>query len=83
MYYCLCFLSLICSVLHCVSIAICAEPRANDDEADFINDNLVAGKLDVLKNLIDDSTDPGLSIIITNKVMLLCRATKIGGARLC
>ncbi len=63
MYCCLCFLRLICSVLHRLSIAVCAdsEPRANDDEADFMDDDLIAGKHYTLKQLMDDSTDPGLS----------------------
>lgn len=42
---CLFLLSvLMCSVLHCLTIVICAEPRADDDEADFMDADLIAGK---------------------------------------
>ena len=59
-YRCLCFLSLICSVLYCLSVVACAEPRADDDEAEFMDDDLIAGKFHMLKKLLDDSTHPGL-----------------------
>ena len=47
---CLCFLSLMCSVLHCSSILICAKPRADGDEADFMDADLIAGILHVEKS---------------------------------
>lgn len=55
------FFSLICSVLHCLSIVICAEPRADDDEADIVSADWMAGKLYMLKQLLDDSTNPDRS----------------------
>ena len=48
-----------CSVLHCSSILVCAEPRADGDEAEVMDADLIAGKIHMFKKVLDDSTDPG------------------------
>ncbi len=43
-----------CCVLHCSSILVYAEPRADIDEADFMEVDLITGKSYMLKKVLDD-----------------------------